>query len=738
VQRYPDAEIELQVQGKVPTPDTVLKLLNHYEDRLVVFRAVARKDTETSENDQNSPPTRLETVLRQASAPESNRASQHETSPQLPPKGASPIASADATAVPLTPVSASVQSIAAPPRNMSRNAERSSAEPGAQESPHMEVEPGLPVEENLVNRIPNQPLPTLPVSDAQPSSPAPGVLPPSHSSSYPPVKAEHCSPPPSSGPEPIATMFDPEGVFEQDPYLEVDTESEMKPKDHFIREIIDQQSPEILEAGVARSKQVLQALENTFTKYKATSVDANAWIQAIGKLMGQSQRTRTVVGVVGNTGAGKSSVINAMLDEERLVPTNCMRACTAVVTEMSWNDNNDPDHKYRAEIEFVSRADWQTELKILLKEFLTDNGTVSKESFDQNSDAGIAWAKFHAVYPKIHKDELDQWTVEKLMGDKAVLNVLDTTKRINKAHPESFYVELQKYVDSKEKVTGKKEKGQKRPPAVMEYWPLIKVVKIYTKSLALSTGAVIVDLPGVHDSNAARAAVAGNYMKQCTGLWIVAPITRAVDDKAAKNLLGDSFKRQLKYDGSYSSVTFICSKTDDISITEATDSLELDDQISGLEDQRRLYKKEVDEVSNRIAELKESLQVYRAVMAEADDDLEIWDGLKDSADNGEPVFAPVKKASKRKRLSPETKSRKRRQAEDDDSDAEYISSDTEAFTVSDDSDSDGIQAPRLPLTREDIKRKLEELKLSKKNARQEEVCFSNVGIHLGIYLLLSL
>lgn len=32
--------------------------------------------------------------------------------------------------------------------------------------------------------------------------------------------------------------------------------------------------------------------------------------------------TPTIIGVVGNTGAGKSSVINAMLDEERLVPTN--------------------------------------------------------------------------------------------------------------------------------------------------------------------------------------------------------------------------------------------------------------------------------------------------------------------------------------------------------------------------------------------------------------------------------
>ncbi len=51
----------------------------------------------------------------------------------------------------------------------------------------------------------------------------------------------------------------------------------------------------------------------------------------------------------------------------------------------------------------------------------------------------------------------------------------------------------------------------------MEFWPLIKVVRIQTKADVLSTGAVIVDLPGVQDSNTARAAVAERYMKQCTG-----------------------------------------------------------------------------------------------------------------------------------------------------------------------------------------------------------------------------
>ena len=42
-------------------------------------------------------------------------------------------------------------------------------------------------------------------------------------------------------------------------------------------------------------------------------------MKQIERIQAQSVQTKTVVDVVGNTGAGKSSVINAMLDEYRLV-----------------------------------------------------------------------------------------------------------------------------------------------------------------------------------------------------------------------------------------------------------------------------------------------------------------------------------------------------------------------------------------------------------------------------------
>jgi hypothetical protein len=59
-----------------------------------------------------------------------------------------------------------------------------------------------------------------------------------------------------------------------------------------------------------------------------------------------------------------------------------------------------------------------------------------------------------------------------------------------------------------------------------EIWPLIKLVKIRCNAQALSTGAILVDLPGVADANAARGQIAKDYMKTANFVWVVAPIAR--------------------------------------------------------------------------------------------------------------------------------------------------------------------------------------------------------------------
>jgi GTPase SAR1 family protein len=384
------------------------------------------------------------------------------------------------------------------------------------------------------------------------------------------------------------------------------------------------------------------------------------------------------MGVVGATGAGKSSVINAMLDEERLVPTNCMRACTAVVTEISYN--YEEGVPYRAEVEFISRSDWHKMLKILFQDLLDGTGQVSRECTNEDSECGIAYAQVKAVYPKLTKEEMEQCPIDRLMAhDNA--KCLGTTRNLESDDSLVFYKKLQHYVDSKEKSTGQKDKGDKdkKKPREMEFWPLIRVVRLYVKAPALATGAVIVDLPGVHDSNQARAAVAQGYMKQCTGLWIVAPITRAVDDKSAKNLLGDSFKRQLKMDGGYDSVTFICSKTDDISITEAQDSLGLEEEFAPMWERSEDLRRRESKLKKEIADLKEAKSDMTAAMDSAEEELDVWEKLQEECSDGKAVFKPKPKSEKRKRVSKSTPPRKKSKYTEPGSDDDFIEDDDAAI-----------------------------------------------------------
>jgi hypothetical protein len=98
-------------------------------------------------------------------------------------------------------------------------------------------------------------------------------------------------------------------------------------------------------------------------------------------------------------------------------------------------------------------------------------------------------------------------------------------------------------------------------------WPLIRVVRLRCRSPALSTGAVLVDLPGIADANLARGQISRSYLAKADKVWIVTPIQRAVDDGSARELLGDQFKMQMHLDGRLddSALTFIATKTDDVS-----------------------------------------------------------------------------------------------------------------------------------------------------------------------------
>ena len=149
-----------------------------------------------------------------------------------------------------------------------------------------------------------------------------------------------------------------------------------------------------------------------------------------------------------------------------------MRACTAVVTEVSYNEGTKP---YRATIEFIKPADWEKELKTLFQDLVDGSGNVSRESSNPDTDAGIAYAKIKAVYPRKTKETMPHSSIDKMLEE--VSHVLGTSRNIEETDSLRFYQKLQQFVDSKEKSTGDKEKDKKKKLIEMEFWPLIRVVK---------------------------------------------------------------------------------------------------------------------------------------------------------------------------------------------------------------------------------------------------------------------
>lgn len=201
---------------------------------------------------------------------------------------------------------------------------------------------------------------------------------------------------------------------------------------------------------------------------------------------------------------------------------------------------------------------------------------------------------------------------------------------------------------------------------------------------------------------------------------IVAPITRAVDDKSAKTLMGETFKRQLKIDGAYSAVTFICSKTDDISITEAMESLELDEELQDAHDNiTRLTRARAD-LQKQLKDQKDLLTDVNEAMEKTEDEIDVWEDLHNKAQNGKTVYQPMPKKRK-KSASP--KARKRPKYAEADSDDEFVVSDDEDGSVdkSVDETDDELDRPREPVTEEDAYSKLEELRSAKKEARRSRI-----------------
>lgn len=280
-----------------------------------------------------------------------------------------------------------------------------------------------------------------------------------------------------------------------------------------------------LEAAAAAAESSIEALENhreiasklikalfDYLPAEANNTDdIHLWHQEL-IILGEGERGKppeTVIVVVGNMGAGKSTAINALIDEARLLPTSGYDACTSVATEVRYNYSADPDEAYRAEITFITREELLNEIHILREDVLSDSegagastssaapAAPATADYDDHSHAEIAWDKIHAVWPRLTRAELAApgFDVRALLEDPMIRICLGQTHQV--CHPTAAGLgrDLGRFVANRDNAA--LAKGAGGVGAEQQLWPLVDKVNIFVKAEVLSTGAVIRDMVGL-------------------------------------------------------------------------------------------------------------------------------------------------------------------------------------------------------------------------------------------------
>jgi hypothetical protein len=246
--------------------------------------------------------------------------------------------------------------------------------------------------------------------------------------------------------------------------------------------------------------------------------------------------------VLGNTGAGKSTLLNAMLGEVQVLPTNCMRACTATVIELGLLKSTTAGVVYSAEVEFLTRAEFAAEIDELLVLANYDSAAAKARANGGRGPGVAAAAKEDEMLERARKDALEK--LKSIFGSRFELVKPNTPAAadlagssdgsrehidgedggggkvvFHEATAEGMGERLAKYVDSANDTS---DGG---------YWPLIKRVAMHgpwSACFSDTSFVKLVDAPGLHDDNAARAAAIDGVLRATDGVVLVSNCNRAV------------------------------------------------------------------------------------------------------------------------------------------------------------------------------------------------------------------
>ncbi|XP_047428428.1 nuclear GTPase SLIP-GC-like isoform X2 [Mugil cephalus] len=301
---------------------------------------------------------------------------------------------------------------------------------------------------------------------------------------------------------------------------------------------------------------------------------------------------RELVGVFGRSGAGKSSLINAIIGEKDLLPTGSISACTTVMIKVEANMHNS---KYEADIEFITKEDWDDELWPG-RHLLPFNTEQKKKDDDDDDDDEDFVEKLTQLFGEEWKHGK---TYEELKDHKQIRDLLQTKKiMLSCESAEELSKKLVNYTRRKQ---GNVEDGKRW------YWPLVKCVTVKVPKEGFLQHVTLVDLPGSGDYNKSRDKMWKEIVGKCSTVWIVTEINRAATEKETWEIL-EHASSIMGNGGECHQIHFICTKSDQID--DSDDQSPADRILTNNKDVKKEVKNEFNNKNKINKHFKNSFEVF--------------------------------------------------------------------------------------------------------------------------------
>ncbi|KAF4771133.1 hypothetical protein HAV15_012667 [Penicillium sp. str.  len=282
--------------------------------------------------------------------------------------------------------------------------------------------------------------------------------------------------------------------------------------------------------------------------------------------------TRTV-GFIGDSGVGKSSLINSLLDQKIARSSREGSACTCVVTEFRHTNQNHTG-PFSIEAEFMNREERGNLLEHLLLDFrkyyvssiYRELQTIEEQRKCQ--DAAVkSWETLHSLFKTQPRLTIEFLSDESEGAHSEILALLEGWAYAGLINRQGGSDALEYSViagDVEECKSILDHLAADNPegggPAL---WPFIKLIRVYLSSPILRTGLVLTDLPGLRDLNFARVRATERYLAhQCDEVFIVANISRAGTDESVGDIMRRCRRDQPR--------RIICTNSEDVSPEEVS------------------------------------------------------------------------------------------------------------------------------------------------------------------------